>query len=260
MAPEQGPLASDESGVTGAADIYAFGCTAFDLLVNRPPFIADAIVELLRQHAHVDPPRLSSFRSELGPLNPVIARAMAKRPELRFPSFAALGEALEEAGAAWLTAPTHDSGIRATSPATIVSILVVDDDDDFRRFAARAAQLAFYRTPVRVRSVRSGKEAIDAAREDAPQLVLLDYDMPGVDGVATLSGLRALPGGTRARVIVVSARAGAEERWKFGVLGVGDFIEKPVQLPALVETLARIAERSGWLDAMASEASESNGR
>lgn len=259
MAPEQGPLAEVGARVTGAVDVYSFGCTAFDLLTNRPPFVAQSVIELLRQHAHVDPPRLSSFRPELGPLDPVIARALAKRPELRFRDFAELREALLKDGAAWMGALAPESPVERTEPFSAVDVLVVDDDEAFRRFAARAAQLALYRTAVRVTSVGSGEEAIAAARERRPHLVLLDYDMPRVDGVSTLSALRALPGGTDARVIVVSARAGAEERWKFGVLGVSDFVQKPVSLPALVDVLSTIAARNAWVGLAGGAGRESEG-
>jgi serine/threonine-protein kinase len=58
-----------------------------------------------------------------------------------------------------------------------------------------------------------------------------------------------LPGGLEARILVVSARAQEQERWRFSVLGVHEFLAKPVQLQELVDTVARIARRSGWTHA-----------
>ncbi len=79
--------------------------------------------------------------------------------------------------------------------------------------------------------------------------MLLDYDMPFLDGIDTLSRLRALPGGERMRVIVLSSAAGLlVSRWRFSILGVKDFILKPVGLTALVEAIASVGERAGLRD------------
>ncbi|MCK6593315.1 MAG: response regulator, partial [Polyangiaceae bacterium] len=91
--------------------------------------------------------------------------------------------------------------------------------------------------------------ALTSALHNPPNLVLLDFDMPGLDGIHTLSRLRVLPGGLEARILVVSARAEEQERWRFSVLGVHDFLAKPVQLQDLVDTVARIARRSGFTSA-----------
>ncbi len=64
--------------------------------------------------------------------------------------------------------------------------------------------------------------------------------MPGLDGIATLTELRRLPRGNDARVVVVSSSVGENERWRFEVLGVTDFLKKPISGGALVATLARI--------------------
>jgi serine/threonine-protein kinase len=134
---------------------------------------------------------------------------------------------------------------------------VVDDDDMFRAFAARAVKLAFQEVPVRVLAAGSGIEALTSALHNPPNLVLLDFDMPGLDGINTLSRMRVLPGGLEARILVVSARAQEQERWRFSVLGVHDFLAKPVQLQELVDTVARIARRSGWTHAPESSSSPS---
>jgi serine/threonine-protein kinase len=237
MAPEQ----AGSLDISPATDVYGLACTAFDVLANRPPFDGETLMALFLQHSTASPPRLSSLRPELAPLDPVFARALAKQPTLRYASCGEMADALELAAAPWLVRPAAPDAGEETSNAEgpAVSVLVVDDDEDFRRFAARAAQLAFFRAPLRVTSVGSGAGALESAKRRLPSLVILDYDMPGLDGIATLSSLRALPGGTSARVLVVSAKAGAEERWKFGVLGVSDFLQKPVTLQALVDTIAR---------------------
>ena len=89
----------------------------------------------------------------------------------------------------------------------------------------------------------SGAEALERAAAEVPDLVLLDFDMPGLDGVDTLSRLRALPGGGRTRVVVLSGRVGATDRWRFAVLGVNDFVAKPIDFRQLVDRIEAIARR-----------------
>ena len=85
------------------------------------------------------------------------------------------------------------------------------------------------------------------------QLAILDYDMPGLDGVDTLSRLRALPGGRAARVIVVSASVGPEAIHRFAVLGVQDFLRKPVDIEGLVGVITALAKRAGWDEDLSDE-------
>jgi CheY-like chemotaxis protein len=129
-------------------------------------------------------------------------------------------------------------------------VLVVDHDPAFRKVAAQAAQLAFFRyweeRRVIVAGVASGEDALDRAESDPPDLVLLDSDMPGLDAADTLSRLRAVPGGDQIRVVVLSSRVGTEDRWRFSVLGVSDFVKKSSEFHHLVESILAIAKRSGW--------------
>ena len=81
------------------------------------------------------------------------------------------------------------------------------------------------------------------ARQEPPDVVLLDFDMPGLDGVDTLSHLRSLPEGGRARVVVLSGRLGAQDRWRFSVLGVKDFVAKPIDLRRLVRVIEDLVSR-----------------
>jgi serine/threonine-protein kinase len=127
-----------------------------------------------------------------------------------------------------------------------LEVLIVDDDPVFRRLAARCVQVAWYRHRIHVRSVDSGAAAVAAARDTMPALIILDYQMPGMSGVEALTRVRDLPGGTGARVIVASASVGSTERWRFGVLGVSDFIAKPIEMPGFVALLGELAVQAGW--------------
>ena len=94
MAPEQ-VLGTD---FDGRLDIYALGCTAFEMLTGAPPFDSDAIEELLAKQIHEPPPRVTDVRSDVPvALSDVIDKCLAKQPGERYPDMAELEAALCEA-------------------------------------------------------------------------------------------------------------------------------------------------------------------
>ncbi|MCS6899455.1 MAG: protein kinase [Myxococcales bacterium] len=248
MAPEIWQPALGE--VTPKTDIYAFGCTIYETLSGRPPFLdVNGISSLRTAHLLRMPPALSTFRPELAPFDPVLQRAMAKNPQERYSHVLDLALALQNAAPPSVRPPLgalpslpSEPLIARTGPATI---LVIDDDPTFRRLITRAAQIAFHQMPPRIHAVSSGAEALEQAAASPPDLVLLDYLMPGLNGLDTLSRLRALPEGMRARVIVVSGSTRTLERWPFAVLGVQDFYDKSGGLSPLVELIGQVADQVG---------------
>lgn len=80
-----------------ATDQYALAIMAFEMLTGRTPFVG-SMEQLMYQHFSVPPPAPTTFNPNLPPsLNPVILRALAKKPEDRFPSIAAFADAFERA-------------------------------------------------------------------------------------------------------------------------------------------------------------------
>jgi serine/threonine-protein kinase len=267
MAPEQAAIGAGPAVVTSQTDVYSLGIVAFEMLSGKLPFDGNDVAQLMRQHARKTPPALSSIQRDLAPFDEAVARALAKDPAARHPTCMALVDALSTAGQRWTAsklptlmpprseragprgerAPTDPPPSGPPSPLTRpLRALVVDDNPIFRRFTVQATQLALFRHDkdlrVIVEGAGSGQEAIARAAATPPDLVLLDFDMPGLDGVDTLSHLRALPGGGRARVVVVSGRVGPADRWRFAVLGVSHFVSKPIDFRQLVDRIVAIAK------------------
>jgi CheY-like chemotaxis protein len=122
--------------------------------------------------------------------------------------------------------------------ATLRRILLVDDDPDIRHLATLSlARVGGYD----VQAVGSGAEALEAARAEAPDLVLLDVQMTGLDGFETLDLLRAEPGLEAVPVVMLTADADARtaECVRSGnVAGVLPKPFDPLQLPQqLLEVL-----------------------
>lgn len=249
MAPEA--WRNDMGEVTQATDIYSLGCTIYELLAGRPPFAdVNGVTPLMHAHLLRAPVPLATRQPELAPFDPIIRKAMAKDPRDRYADATALMVALRDA------APPAARPEMATLPimpalrppearSGPAQILVIDDDPIFQRVIARAAQIAFFERAPRVTAVGSGAEALAAAAKHPPDLVLLDYNMPELNGLDTLSRLRTLNEGSHARVIIVSGSARTLERWPFAVLGVQDFYDKNGGLPPLVELIGAVADQLG---------------
>ncbi len=92
LAPEQ---AMDIRQADARSDLYGLGCTLYFLLVGSPPFPGGTPLEKLVKHREIDPAPVEALRPGIPRgLGSVVRRLMAKRPEDRFPTAAAVAEAL----------------------------------------------------------------------------------------------------------------------------------------------------------------------
>jgi CheY-like chemotaxis protein len=105
-----------------------------------------------------------------------------------------------------------------------IRILHVDDEPDIREVVDLSLEL---NPDFEVRACASGPEAIIAAAEWSPRLILLDVMMPGMDGPATLEQLRKNPQTSAIPVLFMTARAQTREVQHFIALGAQGVISKP---------------------------------
>ncbi len=103
-------------------------------------------------------------------------------------------------------------------------VLYVEDDPDIQMVAQMALEVV---GGLALRSCSSGHEALQAATECKPDLLLLDVMMPGMDGPATLAGLRQLPNTASTPVIFMTAKVQAAEVAHYKELGALGVIAKP---------------------------------
>ncbi len=249
MSPEQAGLGLDGAPVDRWSDTYALGCVAFELITGRAPYVERDVVRLLHAHQLMPVPKASSLAPELEPFDAIFERVLAKDPHARYPSCGAFARDLVRVAAPKMHSTPPPTSIRPVMDSEVpaIRVLTVDDDPMFGKFAAKAAELALRGKPVRIQVAKSGMDALARARVEPPDLVLLDLDMPGLDGIETLSYLRSIPKAEQARVVVLSGRLGPQERWKFAVLGVREFVAKPIDFRRLITTIENIVERAGWL-------------
>ncbi|MFI2642114.1 SpoIIE family protein phosphatase [Streptomyces sp. NPDC018610] len=127
-------------------------------------------------------------------------------------------------------APQAATGGRVAAPARV---LVADDNADMREYLSRLLSGAGYR----VDTVIDGRQALEAIRTDAPDLVVSDVMMPHLDGLALVGVLRKDPRTASVPVLLLSARAGQEASIEGLHAGADDYLVKPF---AAAEFLARV--------------------
>jgi len=120
-------------------------------------------------------------------------------------------------------------------------ILYVEDEPDIQAVARLALEMVGGFT---LEVCSSGREALDKVVVFAPQLVLLDVMMPGMDGPATLAALRQLPGLADLPVIFMTAKVQASEVAHYTELGAADVIPKPFDPRTLTDTLRAVWKRN----------------
>lgn len=107
---------------------------------------------------------------------------------------------------------------------TLQRILCVEDEADIQAVARMALELV---GRFQVQVCGSGEEALRLVQTFAPDLILLDVMMPGMDGLSTLRALRALPGMDAVPVVFMTAKVQPSEVAQYRVLGALDVIAKP---------------------------------
>jgi signal transduction histidine kinase/ActR/RegA family two-component response regulator len=134
-------------------------------------------------------------------------------------------------------------------------ILIADDNADMRDYIARVLRSGGWS----VEAVADGEAALAAVRRHAPDLVLSDVMMPGVDGFGLLRALRADAATRDLSVILLSARAGEEARVEGLDAGADDYLIKPFsarELVARVGGVLRLAHLRREADAVLRESEE----
>jgi len=116
-------------------------------------------------------------------------------------------------------------------------VLVVDDDDRLREFMRVNLEVEGYT----VREASSGEEALEALEDQAPQLVLLDVVMPGIDGWQMLQRMQERHGSIP--VIMFSGQVDAKSADEAEERGARGFVGKPFDPQQLIESTKQLLPR-----------------
>jgi CheY-like chemotaxis protein len=119
------------------------------------------------------------------------------------------------------------------------TVLLVDDEDQLRRVMRDLLEREGYR----VAEAQNGIEALDQVDRHAPDIVVLDLNLPGLDGYGVLSHLRSRPATAKIPVVVLTARGDEDNEVRVLELGADDFLSKPFRARALSARLKTILGR-----------------
>ena len=130
------------------------------------------------------------------------------------------------------------------------TILIIDDDEDIVRTLTANLSLDGYR----VCTAYTGRDGIDLAKETRPDLILLDLNLPDLDGIAICEILRRefnLP------IIMLTARGDLTDRVVGLELGADDYMSKPFEPRELIARMRALLRRSEMADSASERAEKS---
>jgi two-component system, cell cycle response regulator DivK len=113
------------------------------------------------------------------------------------------------------------------------TVLVIEDNEDNAVLIARILEKAGYR----VRMVQTGLEGLDLVVRDRPDFIILDVQLPDIDGAEVVRRLRASKVGAAIPVIAITSCAMTGDRERLLAAGCNGYIEKPIDPEKVVEQI-----------------------
>jgi two-component system, cell cycle response regulator DivK len=117
-------------------------------------------------------------------------------------------------------------------------LYVEDNEDNIYMLTNRLARKGY-----EVLVARDGQECLDAAQREAPSLILLDLNIPVLDGWQAARRLKAASATRRIPIIALSAHAMSGDRERALAAGCDEYETKPVELPRLLRKIDAILSR-----------------
>jgi len=118
-------------------------------------------------------------------------------------------------------------------------ILIVEDNPKNLKLVRDALQVTGYQTV----ETETGEEGVRLARERRPALILMDIQLPGINGVEALRQLRADPMTGTIPVIAVTASVMTDDRTRIMAAGFDGFHGKPISVRQLLATVREILDK-----------------
>jgi two-component system cell cycle response regulator DivK len=118
-------------------------------------------------------------------------------------------------------------------------ILITEDNEKSRKLMREVLRVKGYQTL----ETETAEEGIRLARESTPALILMDLQLPGMDGITALAALRADPRTKAIPVIAVTASAMSHQQPKILAAGFDGYQTKPINLKEFLEVVRQMLDR-----------------
>ena len=118
------------------------------------------------------------------------------------------------------------------------TVLIVEDNDKNMKLARDVLQAKGYQTL----EAETGEEGVRLAKERTPDLVLMDIQLPGINGIEAFKQLRADPKTARIPVVALTASVTPTDRSQITAAGFDAFVGKPINLKEFLDTVKRLVE------------------
>jgi eukaryotic-like serine/threonine-protein kinase len=209
-------------GTGHLVDVYAVGVMAFEILTGERPFRGATIAEILDGHLTREAPDVRSKRGDVPPrVASLIRSLLSKDPEDRPQSAEIVAHQLER--------------VSRRDTARPFSVLIVDDDE----FAADLVThiIRECAPDVHVESVSSAELALERMRKRAPDLMLLDLELPGMNGIELCMYLRGTRFADATAIVSISAETKDSDQTLLRQLGVTRFVSKTATMSKQVKDI-----------------------
>ena len=123
--------------------------------------------------------------------------------------------------------------------ASVKTILIADDDADLRLLV----QVTLENPTYRILTAEDGCKALDAVRESQPDLLILDWMMPGLTGCEVIAQLRQKPETLAIPVVMLTAKDGVEAREQTASLAIAGYLVKPFSPLELINKVREVLDQ-----------------
>ena len=119
------------------------------------------------------------------------------------------------------------------------TVLVVEDFEDNRFMMRRLLEMSGYKVVEAV----NGRQAVESAAAESPDIILMDLSLPLLDGLAATRKIREQGGASRVPIIAVSAHDSADFHAEALAAGCNEYVTKPIDFDQLVKLLERLLHK-----------------
>ena len=116
--------------------------------------------------------------------------------------------------------------------------MVVEDFEDNRFMMRRLLEMSGYRVVEAV----NGQQAVETARRERPDIILMDLSLPMLDGLAATRRIREQDGLSKVPIVAVSAHDSADFHAEALAAGCDEYVTKPIDFDQLVQLLNRLTK------------------